>query len=216
MNTLTSSQILAGIRDSNPAAFFPTKKLDSKETVLGQLSDELQRIWAYKAELEAPIVEAVAKFGDLLAAYKADLTLHGELPADKVTEYQGKFDAATDGVTKLGVTYVIVHKLFNSLVRADFGEAANVAEKKVLGIREGFQVVAREQDTRQDGRCPLCDFQDSYAEFRGLTQTESTIQVKFYFAVPTGTTADDHSTEEHPAAEEPAPAAPAAASDSQA
>ena len=205
MNTLTSSQILAGILGSNPAAFFPKKKVDDgKEIKLGTLSDDLQKIWAFSSGIEVSLAEAVAHFSDVLTAYKADLEQIGKLSVDQVAECQRTFDAALDKFIEYAVPYKIVTDFLNGLIHADFADLATKAKTPIIAVREDFQVIGREHDTRNDLRTPLCDFRDLYKEFLKVTG-RSKPETRFYLAYPVGFEATEApTTEEHPVAEEPA------------
>ena len=129
------------------------RKLDSQDTELGTLSVEMQQLWLH-CQVQYQVVEDLAqKVEDLWSVH---LVEHEQL-GDTITEEACKATDAKAGaiLEQLKVPHVLYeasNDMFNALLRLDFPAADG---KEVLGIREGFKVVCRDDNARGDRKHPL-------------------------------------------------------------
>lgn len=188
MPTQPSKDIIQQILNGDPSTFFPTKKTDGDDTVLGILSPEVQKIWARREELRIALDGAVSAFGDLVCTYNVDAEFFGDkMSTEMQKQYQQQFNTAAKAINEPGVEYQIANNLLRGLIQAEFQEQAAETSTKVFGIREGFVVVGRLHDTRKDNHTPYDDYAEHYSRLHASAKPSEMLRI---FITPLyGTTA---------------------------
>ncbi|MCF7865281.1 MAG: hypothetical protein K9M11_02140 [Candidatus Pacebacteria bacterium] len=187
MPTQPSKNIIQQILNGDPSTFFPTKKTDGGDTVLGILSPEVQKIWARREQLRINLDAAVSAFGDLICAYNVDAEQFGDkMSAEMHQKYQQQFNTAAKSINEPGVEYQIANNLLRGLIQAEFQEQAVETNTKVFGVREGFAIVGRLHDTRKDNHSPYDDYAEHYSRLHA--SAKPTEMLRIFITSPYGTT----------------------------
>lgn len=155
--------------NGKPAQHEPTKKKDSKDHPLGQLSEQMKQFWASIRELEGPLTEALQAFSDRLSVFNTEVRQLGDGMGPQVLEeHNTVIRGLLDKVIELAKPYTILHSFFFSdLIHGEYSAAAQEQGKCVIGIREGFEVVCRELDNRGDTDSVIDPYKDELARFSG-------------------------------------------------
>ncbi len=186
---------LLGLLTTNITEVKPTRKTETdKESVLGTLPDKMQKLWAVRKSLLDVYQKVASKIGDLVACYKADVLELGETgPAiqTKRTEAVKAIQTLLDEAKIADREFHLVDHLFHGLLYADYHPLCPEG-MEVIAVRENFEVIAREDDTREDWKTPWEEIAEELVE-SGLLQT-ATLNIFICGGKPQGGD-DDKDTE---------------------
>lgn len=148
-------QLLNALQEINPE-LIPAdswKVTDANDVKLGFLPPVTQRLWAPREQYRLEVADIVQKLSDIEDVFEIDCARHGtNLPAAISEKYKTDMNALIDAVRGPGLKFKIINGLFFSTLRLDFEMPKGM---HVFGVRKGFELVCRDDNSRGDMNTPL-------------------------------------------------------------
>lgn len=154
-STSKLASLLAELTGINPATDpnVPNKKKDQHDIVVGTLTPDLRRLWLLRERRRITADDIVSATEDLTVAHQTDHTsLGANMPREKCAEFGRQVDSKMELFTAAYQDFRAVDNIFQAVLGLEFEFPK---DKKIRGVREGFEVIARHIDARGDHEDPL-------------------------------------------------------------
>lgn len=140
------------VNDKEKKKFAPCKKRDHNDNRLGILSPSLQSIWTVMEKYRMQVDTIIETLGDIIQCFHEESKTEEDIK--KLQKYIDQIRSILNSLHPNLKLFKASSRTFYSLVDLDFERSP---EMSIFGIREGYVVVNRKDNQRNDKYNPIKD-----------------------------------------------------------